>query len=116
MTLQISDTNYLENCVKKFIWYDLKTWIIGAKKGPGSVDHGIKWLQDLNEIIIDPRYCPNTAREFSSYELERDKNGNFKGSYPDKNNHSIDATRYSLEDQMTMSKAKARRKSRYGIV
>ena len=90
--------------------------IIGAKKGPGSVDHGIKWLQDLNEIIIDPRYCPNTAREFSSYELERDKNGNFKGSYPDKNNHSIDATRYSLEDQMTMSKAKARRKSRYGIV
>lgn len=74
--------------------------IRGAKKGPGSVEHGIKFLQDLNEIIIDPERCPNTAREFTSYEIERDSNGNLKGTYPDKDNHSIDATRYSLEDEM----------------
>lgn len=78
--------------------YGLK--IEGAKKGPGSVEHGIKFLQDLNEIIIDPVRCPNTAREFKGYEIERDGNGNLKGTYPDKNNHSIDATRYSLEDDM----------------
>lgn len=83
---------------------DLGLRITGAKKGPGSVEHGIKWLQDLNEIIIDPERCPNTAREFSTYEIEKDGNGNLKGTYPDKNNHSIDATRYSLEDEMKQSK------------
>lgn len=78
--------------------------IDGAKKGPGSVEHGIKFLQDLNEIIIDPERCPNTAREFKGYEVERDSHGNLKGTYPDKNNHSIDATRYSLEDEMKQNK------------
>lgn len=68
-----------------------------ARKGPGSVDHGIKWLQDLNEIIIDPRRTPNIHREFSSYELETDKMGNLRGDYPDKDNHSIDSTRYAVE-------------------
>jgi PBSX family phage terminase large subunit len=71
--------------------------IIGARKGAGSVEAGIKWLEDLNEIIIDPVRCPNTAREFITYELERDTHGNLKGNYPDKNNHSIDAVRYALE-------------------
>ena len=83
---------------------DLGLRIKGAKKGPGSVEHGIKWLQDLNEIIIDPERCPNTAREFSGYELERDGNGNLKGSYPDKDNHSIDMARYAMEDAMKNSK------------
>ncbi|MCW0953201.1 PBSX family phage terminase large subunit [Weissella ceti] len=68
-----------------------------ARKGPGSVDHGIKWLQDLNEIIIDPRRTPNIHREFTGYELEVDANGNLRGQYPDKNNHSIDSTRYAVE-------------------
>lgn len=79
---------------------DLGLKIKGAKKGPGSIEHGIKWLQDLEEIIIDPYRCPNTKREFSTYELERDSNGNLKGSYPDENNHSIDAVRYSREEEM----------------
>ncbi|MBU7450669.1 PBSX family phage terminase large subunit [Leuconostoc citreum] len=68
-----------------------------ARKGKGSVEHGIKWLQDLNEIVIDPRRTPNIHREFVGYELEADKNGNLRGDYPDKNNHSIDATRYAIE-------------------
>lgn len=68
-----------------------------ARKGRGSIEHGIKWLQDLSEIIIDPKRTPNVLREFSGYELEEDKWGNLKGSYPDKDNHSIDATRYALE-------------------
>lgn len=76
---------------------DLGLRIDPAKKGPGSVEHGIKWLQDIDQIIIDPKRCPNTAREFTSYELERDGNGNLKGSYPDKDNHSIDSVRYALE-------------------
>jgi PBSX family phage terminase large subunit len=67
-----------------------------VKKGPDSVEFGIKFLQDLEEIIIDDVRCPETAREFLTYELEKDANGNFKAGYPDKNNHSIDMVRYAL--------------------
>lgn len=79
---------------------DLGLKLRPARKGPGSVEHGIKWLQDLEEIIIDPERTPNTYREFSGYEIEKDGNGNLKGTYPDKDNHSIDSVRYSLEDYM----------------
>lgn len=69
---------------------------IGAKKGPDSVEHGIKSLQDMEEIVIDPKRCPVTAKEFYEYELESDGNDGFIPRFPDRNNHSIDATRYSL--------------------
>jgi phage terminase large subunit len=76
--------------------YNLR--VKGAKKGPDSVEFGIKFLQDLEEIIIDPVRCPNTAREFINYELEKDAKGNFKAEFPDKDNHSIDCCRYATED------------------
>ena len=72
-------------------------FIRGATKGPESVRYGIKWLQGLNHIYIDKRKCPLTFFEFSTYEYEQDKDGNFISQYPDENNHSIDATRYALE-------------------
>jgi len=75
--------------------------VYGAKKGPDSVEYGIKWLQDLEEIIIDPLRCPQTAREFREYELDRDKEGNFKAGFPDRNNHHIDAMRYACEEDIT---------------
>ncbi len=79
--------------------------IRGARKGPDSVDFGIKWLsEEIEEIIIDPVRCPNTWREFYGYELERDANGNLKAAYPDKDNHSIDAARYGLEDDMRQAR------------
>ena len=74
--------------------------VLGAKKGPDSVEYGMKWLQKLDSIVIDNKRCPNTAKEFISYEFERDKEGNFISRYPDKNNHAIDATRYSREQDM----------------
>ena len=72
-------------------------FIRGAAKGPDSVRYGIKWLQGLNHIYIDKRTCPFTYREFTQYEYEQDREGNFISSYPDENNHSIDATRYAME-------------------
>ena len=72
----------------------------GAKKGPDSVEYGVKWLQDLDEIIIDPESCPETAKEFSGYELDRDREGNFKAGFPDHDNHHIDAVRYACEGDM----------------
>lgn len=64
-------------------------------KGADLLDYGMKWLQTRVKIVIDPVRCPNTAREFSTYELEKDKNDNFITAYPDKNNHTIDMTRYA---------------------
>lgn len=90
--------------------------IIGAKKGPDSVEHGIKFLsEEIEEIIIDKERCPNTAREFLGYELQKDKEGNFKGEYPDKDNHTIDAVRYGMEDDMIDKKLKVGSKSKLGI-
>jgi phage terminase large subunit len=83
---------------------ELKSWgmkIKGAQKGPGSVEFGIKWLQDLEAIIIDPERCPLAAKEFINYSLETDRNGNIKSQFPDKDNHSIDCTRYALSDDMS---------------
>lgn len=74
-------------------------------KGPGSVDFGTKWLASRAKIVIDRRRCPNTAREFESYEYVKDKNGDFVSGYPDKDNHFIDAVRYALNDDIMRSKS-----------
>lgn len=70
---------------------------VGAIKGPGSVEYGMKWLQSLNAIHIDVKRCPDTYKEFSEYEYEKDKQGVVIPGYPDLNNHHIDAIRYALE-------------------
>lgn len=87
----------------------------GAKKGPDSVEYGIKFLQSLECIIIDPHRCPNAASEFYEYELEKDSNGKFKAEYPDKNNHCIDAARYALENDMNNRQAKIASKADLGF-
>lgn len=77
----------------------------GAKKGPGSVEYGEKWLDDLEEIIIDPARTPNIAKEFESIDYETDKDGNPKAKLEDKDNHSIDSCRYALEKDMKPGKS-----------
>jgi len=69
----------------------------GAEKGPDSVRYGIKWLQSLKSIVIDPVRCPATAEEFQKYEYDRTSDGEIISGYPDENNHSIDCIRYALE-------------------
>lgn len=67
----------------------------GAEKGPGSVNYSMKWLQSLTAIVIDPERCPDTVKEFTEYEYERDpKTGEVLEGYPDAANHHIDAVRY----------------------
>lgn len=68
-----------------------------AIKGPDSVRYGIKWLQSLKAIVIDPVTCPETAKEFQRYEYERTEDGKIISGYPDKDNHSIDCVRYATE-------------------
>ena len=84
-----------EKSIEDFRAYGAR--IRGAIKGPESVRYGIKWLQGLRHIYIDPKRCPDTWAEFSTYEYEQDRDGEFISAYPDENNHSIDAVRYALE-------------------
>ena len=86
-----------------------------VKKGKGSVEHGIKWLQDLDSIVIDPVRCPNAAREFSGYELVPDGKGGFRDGFPDKENHTIDAVRYALEDDIGNRKVGVMNKAKLGV-
>ena len=76
----------------------------GAKKGQGSVEYGETWLDALEEIVIDPERTPNVAREYENIDYETDKDGNPKARLEDKDNHTIDATRYALEDDMKKTK------------
>lgn len=68
----------------------------GAEKGAGSVEYSMKWLASLAKIVIDPKRCPTSAEEFSTYEYEQDKDGNYISGYVDANNHCIDSVRYAL--------------------
>lgn len=78
--------------------YDIKCK--GAKKGPGSVEHGEKWLEDLDAIIIDPERCPNTAKEWEDIDYKVDRYGEVQNKLQETDNHSIDAVRYGMEDDM----------------
>lgn len=88
---------------------------LGVKKGPGSVEHGMRWLTDQGAIVIDPARTPHIAREFAAYEYEMDKNGNFLAEYPDRDNHAIDATRYALEPMIGKRKLQTMSKARLGL-
>lgn len=78
----------------------------GVKKGPDSVEYGEQWLDDLDFICIDPLRTPKIAWEFENIDYQTDRDGNPKPRLEDKDNHTIDATRYAMsEDMKTNSKA-----------
>lgn len=86
---------------------DFNAWGVKVEAAPkphgatwSGRDYEIKALSDLNKIIIDPHYCPNTAREFSHYEYQKNAQGKFMEQFPKANDHSIDACRYGLFFQL----------------
>ena len=64
------------------------------KQGAHNIKNSIKWLQQREAIIIDPR-CKIASKEFPSYSYELTKDGEVTGLIPDLDNHAIDATRYA---------------------
>lgn len=67
-----------------------------CKKGKGSVEDGVSFLQGMN-IVIHPR-CANLQREIRSYAYKTDpRTGEILPVIEDKNNHLIDALRYAVE-------------------
>ena len=81
---------------------------VAARKGPGSREHGYRWLQTLSAIRADPFRTPVTARELSAYEYRRDKNGSFINAYPDGDDHTLDSCRYALEREIGARRAGTR--------
>lgn len=79
--------------------------IRSAKKGKGSVEYGEKWLAETT-LVIDPKRTPNIAREFEQIDYETDRWGEPMARLEDKNNHTIDATRYAFEEDMKASRIK----------
>lgn len=74
--------------------------IYAANKGAGSREFGYRFLQSMNEIVIDPVRCPNILQEFLTMEYLKDKDGKYINDYPKINDDGIDAIRYALERAM----------------
>lgn len=68
---------------------------IPSRKGSGSKQYGIQWLQGY-DIIVDYR-CKNFIKEISSYRWSTDKFGNPTDIPIDGNDHLLDALRYASE-------------------
>lgn len=59
---------------------------------------GFKWLQSLNQIVVDPLRTPNAFKEFSLAEYQKTKSGEFISKYPEINDHYLDSTRYATSE------------------
>jgi phage terminase large subunit len=77
-----------------YIYAQLGYNIKAAKKGPGSVDFGISFLQG-KRLNITKRSL-NTIKEFRELTHAKDRNGNPTGKY-NGDDHAVDAVRYALE-------------------
>lgn len=70
--------------------------IIGAKKGPGSVEDGIKFLRGYT-IVVHSR-CVHLLHEFKNYKYKiNTASGDVTRIIIDAHNHLIDSLRYALE-------------------
>ena len=70
--------------------------IVAARKGPGSVEEGVTFLQSF-DIVVHPR-CRHTIDELTHYAYKVDaKTGDVLPVLEDRKNHVIDALRYAVE-------------------
>jgi phage terminase large subunit len=70
--------------------------IVPARKGPGSVEEGVTFLQNYN-INVHPR-CKHAIDELTNYRYKTDQlSGQVLPVLEDKKNHVIDSLRYSVE-------------------
>jgi phage terminase large subunit len=71
--------------------------ITSALKGQGSLEDGIQFLKSF-DIVVHPR-CKNVVNELTLYQYKTDpQTGEVLPMLEDKNNHTIDALRYALEE------------------
>jgi phage terminase large subunit len=92
--------------------------IRAAKKGKGSVEDGVMFLQGM-DIVVHP-LCANAINEFRNYAYKTDRHtGEILPVIEDANNHLMDALRYAVEGlhrkgkQLPTMFDKPRRRDRY---
>lgn len=74
--------------------------IYPCTKYGGSVEEGIKYLQNFNRIVVHPS-CPETASELRRYRWEVKRTTEEITKKPrDKDNHLIDALRYAYDEDI----------------
>jgi phage terminase large subunit len=71
--------------------------ITAALKGKGSLEDGVEFLRAF-DIVVHPR-CKKVIEELTLYAYKIDEHtGEILPLLEDKNNHTIDALRYALEE------------------
>lgn len=71
--------------------------IVPAIKGQGSIEDGVEFLRSF-DIVVHPR-CKTVISELTRYAYKTDDHtGEILPVLEDKNNHTIDALRYALEE------------------
>lgn len=71
--------------------------ITAALKGQGSLEDGVEFLRSF-DIVVHPR-CKRVVEELTLYAYKVDEHtGDILPVLEDKNNHTIDALRYALEE------------------
>lgn len=74
--------------------------IVAVEKGKGSVEDGIAFIKSFNKVIIHSR-CKATLKEFRDYSYKKDRlTDEVLPILLDKDNHYVDALRYSIEKIM----------------
>lgn len=71
--------------------------IVGARKGPGSVEEGVSFLKSY-DIVVHPRCHPSVVDELTFYSYKTHPlTGAIMPVLDDRKNHVIDSLRYMLE-------------------
>lgn len=86
-----------------------------AKKPPGSINAGVRYLKEY-KIYIHPD-CEGVLNEFKQYSHAIDRNTGEKihDQYEDKNNHFIDALRYSMQEIENTNSVRVVKKASLGL-
>ena len=74
--------------------------LVQAYKPGGSVERGINWMRQCARIEIDKVNAQAAFQEFSTYAFEKMRDGTNRNEFPDRDNHYIDGTRYSRQDDI----------------
>ena len=84
---------------------------VPARKGKGSIESGIKFLQSFDHIYIHPS-CVGAINDFKNYVWKKDKMTGHSLAIPEGGfDHWPDAARYALEDDMVDWEGNAPKKS-----
>ena len=74
--------------------------LVQAYKPGGSVERGINWMRQCARIEIDKVNALPALTEFSTYCFDKMRDGTNRNEFPDRDNHHIDGTRYSRQDEI----------------